>query len=247
MLTISTIKRLYFLILVSSIYLGLGPPPLINKSWFFLFEGIHPPRLFHPLARVILSVKCCAGGRPARRRTGEEEDWRYSLLQTSMLRPPLALSHHASRHHWTLAGCLVQSVRLECLWYDTGTSPMAKPRNEQIPPLHEEPSTCSRAFLQLCNADHFAPRKVPPSCARYLPLPMMNVMMIAFALLSLRASHSVSLPQLLLHVHHPTLVVQPSTVLIVLPTALALLALLLTFVVYRSARFFSALHQTQLS
>jgi hypothetical protein len=56
MLMISTIKRLYFLILVSSIYLGLGPPPLINKSWFFLFEGIHPPRLFHPLARVILIV-----------------------------------------------------------------------------------------------------------------------------------------------------------------------------------------------
>ena len=90
-------------------------PALINKSLFFLFEGIHPPRLFHPLARVILSVKCCAGGRPARRRTGEEEDWRYSLLLTSTLRPPLALSHHASRHHWTLAGCLVQSVRRECL------------------------------------------------------------------------------------------------------------------------------------
>ena len=86
MLMISTIKRLYFLILVSSIYLGLGPPPLINKSWFFLFEGIHPPRLFHPLARVILIVKCFAGGRPARRRTSEEEDWRYSLLLTSMLR-----------------------------------------------------------------------------------------------------------------------------------------------------------------
>jgi hypothetical protein len=128
------------------------------------------------------------------------------------------------------------------------TSHMAKPRNGQISPVHGEPSTCSRrAFLRLCNADHFAPRKVPPSYARYLPPHMMNVMMIAFALLFLRAFHSVSLPQLLLHVHHPTLVVQPSTALIVLPTALALFALLLTFVVYRSARFLSALHQTQLS
>ena len=27
----------------------------------------------------------------------------------------VALGHHASRHHWALAGCLVQSVRLERL------------------------------------------------------------------------------------------------------------------------------------
>ena len=89
--------------------------------------------------------------------------------------------------------------------------------------------------------------------ARHLPLPMMDVMIISFVLLSLRAPlppsraplrrllSSASLIELLLpsstHVHHPTLVVlQPSTALTVLSTALVLLALLLNFVVYRSAR-----------
>ena len=46
------------------------------------------------------------------------------------------------------------------------TSPMTKPRNGRISPLHEEPSTCPSAFLRL-NA-----MPVPPSCARYIPLPM---------------------------------------------------------------------------
>ena len=125
------------------------------------------------------------------------------------------------------------------------TSPMTKPRNGHISPLHEEPSTCPRAFLRL-NA-----MPVPPSCARYIPLPM-NCDDDRFSPpLSTRPPptrspclSSVSLIELLLY--HPTLVVQSSTALTALTVlstaqALALLALLLTFVVCRSARFLSAL------